>query len=157
MPWPPAPPSSGPSHKLRPVRCAADQLNPVTPTPYLIMLRTTIETTTTETASPFGGEVESRTERRIVVHGKACVSLTASCIEVQDGYGEPDRVGLTYWADSDEILSAMVDYVAALRRSVDRATENGDLRPGAENYTAARSLEHLSRIVGAAGLALPAA
>lgn len=120
------------------------------------MLRTTLETVTTETASPFGGEVEQRTERRIVVHGKACVSLTASCIEVQDGYGETDRVGLTYWADSDEILAAMVDYVAALRRAVDRATENGDLTPGAENYTAARQFEHLSRIVGAAGLALPA-
>lgn len=120
------------------------------------MLRTTLETITTETASAFGGEVEQRTERRIVVHGKACVSLTASCIEVQDGYGETDRVGLTYWADSDEILAAMVDYVAALRRSVDRATENGDLKPGAENYTAARQLEHLRRIVGAAGLALSA-
>ena len=120
------------------------------------MLRTTLETTTIETASPFGGEVESRTERRIVVHGKACVSLTASCVEIRDGYGEPDPMGLTYWADSDEILAAMVDYVAALRRSVDRATENGELRPGCENYTAARQFEHLSRIVGAAGLALPA-
>jgi hypothetical protein len=121
------------------------------------MLRTTLETTTTETASPFGGGVETRTERRIVVHGKACISLTASCLEIRDGYGEVDPLGLTYWADSDEILAAMVDYVASLRRSVDRATENGDLAPGAENYSAARQLEHLSRIVGAAGLTLPSA
>lgn len=121
------------------------------------MLRTTLETTTTETASPFGGEVETRTERRIVVHGKACVSLTASCLEIRDGYGEVDPLGLTYWADSDEILAAMVDYVAALRRMVDRATENGDLTPGAENHSAARHRDQLSRIVGAAGLALPTA
>jgi len=119
------------------------------------MLRTILETTTTETASPFGGEAETRTERRIVVHGKACVSLTASCVEIQDGYGEADRVALTYWSDSDEILAAMVDYVAALRRCVDRATESGELRSGAENPSALRQLEHLRRIVGAAGLALP--
>lgn len=119
------------------------------------MLRTTLETTTTETASPFGGVVESRIERRIVVHGKACVSFTASCVEIRDGYGEPDATGLIYWSDSDEILAAMVDYVAALRCSVDRATENGDLAPGAENCTAARQLENLNRIVGAAGLSYP--
>ena len=121
------------------------------------MLRTTLETTTTETASPFGGAAETRTERRIVVQGKACISLTASCLEIRDGYGEAELLGLTYWADSDEILAAMVDYVAALRRCVDRAAETGELRPGAESPSALRQFEHLSRIVGAAGLALPAA
>ena len=120
------------------------------------MLRTTVETLTAETASPFGGEVESRTERRIVVQGKACVSLTASCFEIRDGYGEPDGLTVIYWADSDEILSAMVDYVAALRREVERAADRGDLTAGSENPTAVRQLEKLSRIVGAAGMAMPA-
>ena len=121
------------------------------------MLRTTLETTTTETVSPFGGDAQSRTERRLAVHGKGCVSLTASCVEIRDGYGEAEPLTVIYWADTDEILAAMVDYVAALRRAVDRATESGDLAPEAENHSARRQFEHLSRIVGAAGLELPTA
>lgn len=118
------------------------------------MLRATFETTTTETAALFGGETETRTERRIALNGKACVSLTASCLEIRDGYGETDPLTLTYWADGDEILAAMVDYVAALRRAVDRAAEAGDFLPGRDNYSAQRSLENLNRIIGATGCEL---
>ena len=119
------------------------------------MLRTTFETATTETTTEFGGEPQTRTERRIALNGKACVSLTASCLEIRDGYGETDPLTLTYWADGDEILAAMVDYVAALRRTVDRAAEAGDFLPGRENYSAQRSLETLNRIIGATGCELP--
>lgn len=119
------------------------------------MLRSNFETTTTTTAPLFGGEPETRTERRISLNGKACVSLTASCLEIRDGYGETDPLTLVYWADGDEILAAMVDYVAALRRTVDRAAEVGDFLPGRENYSAHRSLENLNRIIGATGCELP--
>ena len=49
----------------------------------------------------------------------------------------------------------MVDYVAALRREVERAADRGDLTPGSENPTAVRQLENLNRILGAAGLEFP--
>ena len=119
------------------------------------MLRTSFETTTTETRSAIDGEAQTRTERRIAVNGKGSVCVTASCIEVRDGYGEPDGLTLIYWADGEEILSAMVDYVAALRREVERAADRGDLTPGSENPTAVRQLENLNRILGAAGLEFP--
>ena len=121
------------------------------------MLRTSFETATTETRSTFDGEAQIHTARRIAVSGKASVCVTASCLEIRDGYGEPDGLTVTYWADGDELLSAMVDYVAALRREVERATDRGDLTPGSENPTAVRQLENLKRIIGATGLEIPSA
>jgi hypothetical protein len=78
------------------------------------------------------------------------VTVGASMLSVSDPYGETDRREFTFYSDSGAVLDAIVDYVAAIHREVERASANGDLN---ENRSASCQLERLRRIAGAAGLA----
>ena len=92
---------------------------------------------------------QTRTETRYAIGGSGCLSLTGSCIELFDPYGEQDRQCVTYWADRDEIPSAIVDWIAALHRTATDSTASESGR--------AIAVERLQRFAGAMGLAYGAA
>lgn len=81
--------------------------------------------------------------------GRACVSLTHSAISIDDPYGEQTRQTVSYWGDSDHVADAVVDFVHALKREVDRAAANGCVE---SSPSAARCLETLRRVAGELGL-----
>jgi hypothetical protein len=108
-----------------------------------------IKSARTETSTRYfaesGDAVAERvtTETRYAFSGKGHFSLTASCVEFADPYGEADRQILTVWLDGDEISCAVVDWLAALRN-----TANDDSSPRLQAIAA----ERLSRFAGAMGL-----
>jgi hypothetical protein len=83
------------------------------------------------------------TETRHAFSGTGHFSLTASCVEFADPYGETDRQLLTVWLDGDEISCAVVDWLAALH-----CTVRDDNSPRLQAIAA----ERLSRFAGAMGL-----
>jgi hypothetical protein len=102
------------------------------------------ETTTRYFAEPADGVAErTTTETRYAFSGKGRFSLTASCVEFADSYGENDRQCLTLWLDGDEIPSAIVDWLASLQRT---ATDDTNQR------LQAVAVERLQRFAGAMGL-----
>lgn len=93
---------------------------------------------------------ETRTRTDHVFSGPACVSLSHSCVEFGDPYGDPERVTVRFWGDRGEVSDAVCDWLHNLRREVDSAS--GDL-PG--NRSAERCLETLQRIAGELGFTYP--
>jgi hypothetical protein len=70
-------------------------------------------------------------------------------LTVSDFYGENERRELVYWADTGEILSAIVDYVAVMQQELQRAADRGESDlVSTRQYT----VERLQRIAGAMGL-----
>jgi hypothetical protein len=112
------------------------------------MLKLTTVRTTTETTRE-DSEPTSETVTRHQLEGRGLVSLGASLLSVSDPYGEAERREFTFYSDSGAVLDAIVDYVAAIHREVERASANGDLD---QNRSASCQLERLRRIAGAAGL-----
>ena len=113
------------------------------------MLTLTTVRTSTETTRE-GSDPSCETVTRHSLEGRGMVTVGASMLSVSDPYGETDRREFTYYNDSGAVLDAIVDYVAAIHREVERASANGDL---ADNWSAQQQLERLRRIAGAAGLA----
>jgi len=113
------------------------------------MLNLTTVRTITETTRE-GSDPSCETVTRHSLEGRGMVTVGASMLSVSDPYGETDRREFTYYSDSGAVLDAIVDYVAAIHREVERASVNGDLD---ENRSASCQLERLRRIAGAAGLA----
>ena len=112
------------------------------------MLKLTTVRTTTETIQE-DSEPTSFTVTRHQLEGRAMVSVGFSQLTVSDLYSVPNRREFTFYSDSGAVLDAIVDYVAAIHREVERASANGDLD---ENRSASCQLERLRRIAGAAGL-----
>lgn len=112
------------------------------------MLRLTVTTVTTEERR----NDEAPTRSTVTTHrfsGLATVSLSAAMLTVSDFYGENERRELVYWADTGEILSAIVDYVAVMQQELKRAAERGESDlVSTRQYT----IERLQRIAGAMGL-----
>lgn len=108
-----------------------------------------IKSTRTETTTRYFEDSTSSapervtTETRHVFSGTGHFSLTASCVEFADPYGEADRQLLTVWLDGDEISCAIVDWLAYLHR-----TAGDDSSPRLQSTAA----ERLSRFAGAMGL-----
>jgi hypothetical protein len=113
------------------------------------MLTLTTVRTSTETMRE-GSDPSRETVTRHSLEGRGMVTVGASMLSVSDPYGETDRREFTYYSDSGAVLDAIVDYVAAIHREVERASANGDLD---DNWSAHQQLERLRRIAGAAGLA----
>ena len=112
------------------------------------MLRLTVTTVTTEERR----NDEAPTRYTVTTHrfsGLATVSLSATMLHVSDFYGENERRELVYWADTGEILSAIVDYVAVMQQELKRAADRGESDlVGTRQYT----VERLQRIAGAMGI-----
>ena len=113
------------------------------------MLNLTTVRTITETTRE-GSDPSCETVTRHSLDGRGMVTVGASMLSVSDPYGETDRREFTFYSDSGAVLDAVVDYVAAIHREVERASATGDL---GENRSASCQLERLRRIAGAAGLA----
>ena len=113
------------------------------------MLNLTTVRTITETTCE-GSDPSQETVTRHSLEGRGMVTVGASMLSVSDPYGETDRREFTYYSDSGAVLDAVVDYVAAIHREVERASAKGDLD---DNWSAKMQLERLRRIAGAAGLA----
>jgi hypothetical protein len=111
------------------------------------MLKLTTVRTITETTRE-GSDPSCETVTRHSLEGRGMVTVGASMLSVSDPYGETDRREFTFYSDSGSVLDAIVDYVAAIHREVERASANGDLN---ENRSASCQLERLRRIAGAAG------
>ena len=108
---------------------------------------TTVQTITKTTRE--GSDPSRETVTRHSIEGRGMVTVCASMLSVSDPYGEADRREFTFYSDSGLVLDAIVDYVAAIHREVERASANGDLD---QNRSASCQLERLRRIAGAAGL-----
>ncbi len=113
------------------------------------MLKLTTVRTTTETTRE-GSDPSCETVTRHSLEGRGMVTVGASMLSVSDPYGENGRREFMYYSDSGAVLDAVVDYVAAIHREVERASVKGDF---ADNWSAQQQLERLRRIAGAAGLA----
>ena len=92
---------------------------------------------------------EVHTETRLAIGGRGCVSLTSSCIEIVDAYGQKHRNVVTYWADHDEISSAIESWLAALHHTATDKT--------ASDHSKVIAVDKLQRFAGAMGLAYGAA
>jgi hypothetical protein len=111
------------------------------------MLSLVVGTVTREERWIGGGVNPTVTRTLVKTHrfsGGARVSLSATALKVSDFAGEDESSELVYLADSGEILSAIVDYVASMQRELQRAVGNGD--------TWQSAVENLQRIAGAMGL-----
>lgn len=86
---------------------------------------------------------------RNVFEGRACVSLSRSCVEISDPYGLDDRQTVCYYGDSEVVWDAIVDLMGSVHREVNRARERGDL---GDNVSARAHLGLLQRVAGELGL-----
>lgn len=114
------------------------------------MLSLTTVTTSTETRKEDGSEPRLDAVTRYQLEGSGYLTLGASTIQINDVYGEgTERREFSYYSDSGAVLDAIVDYVAACHREVERASARGDI-PG--TWSAELQLERMRRIAGAMGL-----
>jgi hypothetical protein len=89
------------------------------------------------------------------------VGLTSSCLTASDPYSAEARTTVELYLPDEKVLAAIVEYVAKLRRNVERSMRNVErsMRNGADGLTVhcgVADCERLQRIAGAMGLAYTA-
>jgi hypothetical protein len=114
-----------------------------------LYLRRTITETREYNSAGDATPASARTETRYAIGGTGRVSVTASCVEIVDPYGEQDRNVVCYWADHDEISCAFVDWLAGMHHTATDST--------ASDHSRAAAMERLQRFAGAMGLSYGAA